>query len=100
MLLRFGVQGQQLDVGVYSRAWKRARRQVLSEEQQAGSFASTPCDLRRACVSTWLDRGITSAQAAEWAGHSQEVLFRVYAKCISGGEERDKRRMAAGFADF
>ncbi|MFE3458018.1 tyrosine-type recombinase/integrase [Nocardiopsis aegyptia] len=99
-LVFFGVRGHQLDVGVYSRAWKRARRQVLTEEQRAGSFARTPYDLRRACVSMWLDQGIVPAQVARWAGHSQEVLLRVYAKCISGSEERDKRRMTAGFTDF
>ncbi|MGW5876677.1 tyrosine-type recombinase/integrase [Nocardiopsis terrae] len=99
-LVFFGVQGRQLDTGVYSRAWKRARAQVLDREQQASSLASTPYDLRRACVSTWLDEGVSPAQAAEWAGHSLEVLMSVYARCISGHEERNKDRMEAGFVSF
>ncbi|MDL4773136.1 hypothetical protein [Actinomadura xylanilytica] len=30
---------------------------------------------------------------AEWAGHSVEVLLRVYAKCIEGQDETAKRRI-------
>jgi hypothetical protein len=30
-------------------------------------------------------------QVAEWAGHSVDVLLRVYAKCIYG-QQRDARR--------
>lgn len=89
-LVFFGVQGRQLVTGAYSRAWKRARVQVLDHEQQASSSASTPYDLRRACVSTWLEEGVSPAQAAEWAGHGLEVLMGVYARCISGREERNR----------
>jgi hypothetical protein len=31
---------------------------------------------------------------AEWAGHSVNVLLRVYAKCIDGQEDAAKRRIA------
>ncbi|WP_197024237.1 site-specific integrase [Nocardiopsis sp. CNT312] len=99
-LVFFGVQGRQLATCVYQDAWARARRQVLSKAQQATPLAEAPYDLRRACVSLWLEQGIVPAQVAAWAGHSQEVLLRVYAKCISGNEERDRRRAASGFKGF
>jgi len=30
---------------------------------------------------------------ADWAGHSVDVLLRVYAKCISGQQHEAKRRI-------
>ena len=51
-------------------------------------------------MSTWLEEGVSPTQAAEWAGHSLEVLMGVYARCISGREERNKERMEAGFVSF
>ena len=38
-------------------------------------------------------------QVAEWAGHSVEVLLRIYAKCIDGQQEVAKRRMADALRD-
>lgn len=32
-------------------------------------------------------------QVAEWAGHSVEVLLKVYAKCLDGQDEIAKRRV-------
>jgi hypothetical protein len=37
-------------------------------------------------VSTWLEAGVPPVQVAKWAGQSIEVLFRVYAKVLSGRE--------------
>jgi hypothetical protein len=38
---------------------------------------------------------------AEWAGHSVEVLLRIYAKCLDGGDTLVRRRVEAalGHAD-
>jgi integrase len=52
-----------------------------------------PYDLRHAAVSTWLNAGVSAAQVAEWAGHSVDVLLRVYAKCIAGQQGEAKRRI-------
>jgi hypothetical protein len=49
--------------------------------------------LRHAAVSTWLNGGVTPAQVAEWAGHSVDVLLKVYAKCINGQETVARRRV-------
>jgi hypothetical protein len=44
-------------------------------------------------VSTWLNAGVPAAQVAEWAGHSTDVLLRVYVKCIAGQQGEAKRRI-------
>jgi hypothetical protein len=31
---------------------------------------------------------------AEWAGHSVDVLLRIYAKCVVGHDELAKRRIS------
>jgi hypothetical protein len=36
---------------------------------------------------------VPAPQVAEWAGHSVDVLLRVYAKCISGQQHEAKRRI-------
>ena len=44
-------------------------------------------------MSTWLNATGDPAQVAKWAGHTVDVLLRVYAKCIAGRQEAAKRRI-------
>lgn len=37
--------------------------------------------------------GVAPPQVAKWAGHSVDVLLRVYAKCIHGQQDQAKRRI-------
>jgi integrase len=62
--------------------------------QQSSPLAQRPYDLRHACMSTWLNGGVYPTQVAEWAGHSVDVLLRIYAKCIVGQDELAKRRIS------
>jgi integrase len=94
-----GAQGRPLATITYRRAWDRARREVLSAEEYRSPLARRPYDLRHACLSTWLNGGVAATQVAEWAGHSVEVLLRVYAKCLEGQEEIAKRRITAALGD-
>jgi integrase len=55
--------------------------------------AATPYALRHAAVSTWLGAGVPAPQVAEWAGHTVDVLLRVYAKCIHGQDGEAMRRV-------
>lgn len=96
----FGENGRQLATSTYSKMWKRARVKALTEVQHATPLARRVYDLRHACVSTWLNQGVNPAQIAEWAGHSLEVLLRIYAKCIDGGEDEARRRAERGFDGF
>jgi hypothetical protein len=38
--------------------------------------------------------GVYPTQVAEWAGHSVDVLLRIYAKCVAGQDELAKRRIS------
>ena len=78
-----------------SRVWQKAREKALTPAEHASPLARRPYDLRHACVSTWLNAGVPAPQVAEWAGHSVEVLMRVYAKCIYGQEDAARRRIEA-----
>jgi integrase len=88
-----GVQGRPLATITYRRVWDKARLTALSAEQYQSSLARRPYDLRHACLSTWLNGGVAPTQVAQWAGHSVEVLLRVYAKCLDGQQDIAKRRI-------
>jgi len=51
-------------------------------------------------VSLWLNAGVSPQDLARWrAGHSVEVLLRVYAKCLHGGEAIANNRIEAALKD-
>ncbi|OJF10052.1 tyrosine-type recombinase/integrase [Couchioplanes caeruleus] len=77
----------------YAYAWRHARRATFTEAQQRSPLAARPYDLRHAAVSLWLNAGVPATQVAEWAGHSVNVLLKVYAKCIEGQDEAARRRI-------
>jgi integrase len=79
--------------------WQRAREVALTTEQYKSMMARRPYDLRHACLSTWLNAGVPATQVAEWAGHSVNVLLRVYAKCIDGQDEAARRRIEDALAE-
>ncbi|MGW0810774.1 tyrosine-type recombinase/integrase [Nonomuraea sp. NPDC002799] len=94
-----GVRGGELPSITYCRAWRRARENALTPRETRSPLAKRVYDLRHACVSTWLNAGVPATQVAEWAGHSVEVLLRIYAKCIVGQDEAAKRRIAEALKD-
>lgn len=95
----YGVRGGELPNITYRRAWRKARKDAFTADQLASPLAERPYDLRHACVSTWLNAGVPAPQVAEWAGHSVEVLLRIYAKCIAGQDQAVKHRIAAALGD-
>ncbi|MDS1268794.1 hypothetical protein RIF23_00635 [Lipingzhangella sp. LS1_29] len=92
-----GVRGGPLPEVTYPRAWRQARRQALTPAEVRAPLARRPYDLRHACVSTWLNAGVSETLVARWAGHSVAVLKKVYAKCLVGEEERAKEQIDAAF---
>jgi integrase len=78
------------------RVWRRARQGAFTAEVAASPLVRTPYDLRHAAVSTWLNGGVPPTTVAEWAGHSVEVLLRIYAKCLDGGDALIRQRVQAG----
>ena len=79
-------------------AWQRARSVALTPEAAASPLVRTPYDLRHAAVSTWLAAGVPATNVAEWAGHSVEVLLKIYAKCLDGDEARTRAKVTAALA--
>lgn len=82
-----GPYGTPIDMGVVYRIWKAARAEALTAEQVDSPLARRPYDLRHAAVSLWLNAGVPPTQVAEWAGHSVQVLLRVYAQCVYGQQD-------------
>ena len=72
----------------YGRVWREARTYALKPQQAVSSLAESAYDLRHACVSLWLNAGVPPTEVAARAGHSVDVLLKVYAKCIDG--QRDQ----------
>jgi len=77
----------------YLAVFHKARAIAFTDAEARSLLARRPYDLRHAAVSTWLNAGVPPAQVAEWAGHTVDVLLRVYAKCIAGQQEEAKRRI-------
>jgi integrase len=92
-LLFTGLRSDELSATTYRRSWVKARKSVLTPEEQKSPLAKRIYDLRHACLSTWLNAGVPSTQVAEWAGHGVDVLLSTYAKCLVGQEELAKRRI-------
>lgn len=88
-----GVRGGEVPVRIYNAVWRKTRLATFTPEVAAGPLAQTPYDLRHACVSTWLNAGVEGPRVAKWAGHSLEVLYKVYAKCLHGQEAAAQQRI-------
>jgi integrase len=82
-----------------SDVWAEARTRALTREQVASPLAGRPYDLRHAAVSLWLNAGVSPQDVAQRAGHSVEVLLRVYTKCLQGGEAIANKRIEAALND-
>ncbi|GDY33924.1 hypothetical protein GTS_55570 [Gandjariella thermophila] len=59
----------------------------------ASPLAGTPYHLRHAAVATWLNGGVPPTTVAEWAGHSVEVLLKIYAMCLDGTDAATRQRV-------
>jgi integrase len=94
-----GARGGPLSEGVYSRAWAQARVAALTPAEAASSMAARSYDLRHACVTTWLNATGDPAQVAAWAGHSVNVLLRVYVRCVAGRDELAKQLIERAIGD-
>ncbi len=90
-----GVRGGEVSDSVVGRVWAAARADALTSAQAAGPLARRVYDLRHACLSGWLNAGVSPQQVAEWAGHSVAVLLRVYAKCVDGDDIAARKRIEA-----
>jgi integrase len=74
-----------------SDVWAEARTLALTPAQVVSPLVGRPYDLRHAAVSLWLNAGVPATKVAERAGHSVEILLRVYAKCLDDSDESANR---------
>ncbi|MEV1168859.1 tyrosine-type recombinase/integrase [Nonomuraea sp. NPDC049784] len=79
--------GRPVPKSTYSRLWKKVRALTLPAEQLSTPLMGRPYDLRHAGVTWRLSAGVPAAQVAEWAGHSVEVLQRIYHRCMAGYDD-------------
>ncbi|GAB3145848.1 tyrosine-type recombinase/integrase [Microbispora hainanensis] len=77
----------------YTEVWQEARKLAFTPAQVSSPLARRPYDLRHAAVSLWLNAGVSAPDVAERAGHSVDVLLRVYAKCLDGQQDIANRRI-------
>ncbi|MFE2944672.1 hypothetical protein ACFXKG_37385 [Streptomyces sp. NPDC059255] len=80
--------GNYIDAAAYGTTWARAREATLTLDEHALNLAKRPCDLRHAGISFWLASGVDPAECARRAGQGIQVLFRYYAKFLSGTRNR------------
>jgi integrase len=76
-----------LAASTWWRVWQKARILGLPPAQAATVLLSRPYDLRHSGVTWRLSSGVHPPEVAAWAGHSVEVLMRVYARCMTGLED-------------
>ncbi|MEU8320680.1 tyrosine-type recombinase/integrase [Nonomuraea sp. NPDC048881] len=88
-----GPRGGLMTDRAYLKVFHEARADAFTTTEGGSPLMAVPYDLRHACVSTWLNAGVPAPQVAEWAGHSVNVLLRVYAKCIHGQQGEAMRRI-------
>lgn len=97
--LFFSERGNVIAASSYSRAWKQARELALLPHQVSSVLAFRPYDLRHAGVSQWLNSGVPAPEVAARAGHSVDVLLKIYAKCIDGQEAAMNDRIMRGLGE-
>jgi hypothetical protein len=78
------VNGGTIQPSTYWQVWRKVRALSLTHDQRATPLMRRPYDLRHAGVTWRLNCGIPAPEVAKWAGHSVEVLTRIYAKCVEG----------------
>ena len=80
-------RGHPIQPSTYWRVWHEVRGMALTPAQLATPLLRRPYDLRHSGVTWRLNSRVPPTEVAAWAGHSVEVLMRVYARCVAGLEE-------------
>ena len=78
--------GNPLQPSTWWQVWQKVRAASLTPEQLASPLMKRPYDLRHSGVTWRLNSGVPATEVAAWAGHSVEMLTRVYARCVVGLE--------------
>jgi integrase len=95
-LFRSEYGGKPIQPSTWWQVWRKVRSLALTPEQFATPLMKRPYDLRHAGITWRLNSGVPAPDVAKWAGHSVEVLTRIYAGCVAGLDEVWIARMTAG----
>jgi integrase len=87
--------GNPIQPSTYRQVWTRTKALALTPAQLATPLMRRPYDLRHSGITWRLNSGVPATEIAAWAGHSVEMLLRVYARCVAGLEEVWISRMEA-----
>ena len=79
--------GNPIQPSTWWQVWRKVRRLALTPEQFATPLMRRPYDLRHSGITWRLNSGVPATEIAAWAGHSVEMLMRVYARCVAGMED-------------
>ena len=85
--------GKHIGGDAYRSVWRTARGYGIDWDERETPRLKRPYDLRHSGVSLRRTAGVPSKQVAEWAGHSVEVLERVYSKVLEGFDDRWQQQM-------
>jgi len=104
-IARFGVgpdgrifrseRGNPVNASTWWQVWHKVRAASLAPEQLDGPLMVQPYCLRHAGVTRRLNEGVDEATVAAWAGHSVEVLRRIYHHSVGGQDDVLIARMDA-----
>jgi integrase len=87
--------GNPIQPSTYRQVWTKTRPLALTPAQLATPLMRRPYDLRHSGITWRLNSGVPATEIAAWAGHSVEMLMRVYARCVAGWEDVWIARMDA-----
>jgi integrase len=85
-LFRSG-RGNPVGYSTFSRVWQDARLLALPPAKAASPLAARPYDLRHGWRVAVAQCRRAGARGCRPAGHSVDVLLKVYAKCLDGDRE-------------
>nr|WP_269327874.1 tyrosine-type recombinase/integrase [Kineosporia mesophila] len=83
----------------YNQTWDAVRAIALQPHQVNSTLGLRPYDLRHAAVTLWLNSGVPIPEVARRAGHSSDVLLKVYAGCIDSGSAAANARIDEALGD-
>ena len=89
-------RGGVIQPSTWWQVWRKVRSLSLTSDQLVTPLMGRPYDLRHAGITWRLNSGVPAPDVAKWAGHSVEVLTRIYAGCVVGLDEVWIVRMSAG----
>jgi hypothetical protein len=91
------VNGNPIHPSTANTVWRQAREFGLAPRDRRSLILKRPYDLRHAGITARLYARVPDRQVAEWAGHSVDVLRRVYSKILAGFDDTWHARMDQTF---